>query len=561
MINSIKTYLNNNKAALAHHDGYKDTDCQYHSNHLHIMVVQQKKQHICMNYDYKKLQVVLRPGATVLSQKVRVPAAFAGYLTKPPKTFLGTNSNHIKLLLAEDQQYKATKAIEGPTEEHNQSTTRQTSKEKKPKMYNDIDLLLQLMKKYATADKIQLLRETTASQDKNDQDSMKDLIRLTNWNIVYKKAQAEYDFLTTLKQDENYYHTFLTAVDDSRQKTMTHQQTVDFFNDWTQEQNIDILKFILEVYSIMRMYHQKKNCLYLQGLSNAGKTFVLESLLPHKDKVGQHITSRDFCFQECLTKPVIMINELTIQNQGEAEQYKNILGGEPTYINIKNRNAELLYRKPVFLTSNLPIWRFVSNDRQPLLNRMFSYMNLSTSQVIKKYTQYGVPSTNFWRTAFLNISELETALNIPSNENFLNYKPEFQKYLTKDAQSITDTDILLQNLQKCPLSLVPGPSNQQQETETTTDSITIMATEPPTTDFADKSGQTGMSLMDTTPIPPTKMLPANKREETTQTQKIQEIHYYDVQKDDKENPMSEANINNNAAHNSDNETPDEQEDS
>ena len=199
----------------------------------------------------------------------------------------------------------------------------------------------------------------------------------------------------------------------------------------------------MEVYSILRMYHPKKNTLYLQGTSNAGKTYVLESLVPHKDKVGQHITSRDFCFQECINKPVIMINEITLQNQTESEQYKNILGGEPTYINLKNRNAELLYRKPVFFTSNLPIWRFVSNDRQPLINRMFAHMNLTASQVIKKYTAHGVPSTQFWRTAFQNISELEEALQTPKNENFMATKTTLAKYITPDAQTITDPDILL----------------------------------------------------------------------------------------------------------------------
>ena len=308
---------------------------------------------------------------------------------------------------------------------------------------------------------------------------------------------------------------------------------------------------------------QKKNTLYLQGTSNAGKTYVLESLVPHKDKVGQHITSRDFCFQECINKPVIMINELTLQNQTESEQYKNILGGEPTYINLKNRNAELLYRKPVFLTSNLPIWRFVSNDRQPLMNRMFSHMNLTASQVIKKYTQHGVPSTNFWRTAFQNISELEEALQTPKNENFLTSKPTLAKYLTPDAQSITDPDILLQQLQKCPLSPVPGTSSHQTEQDTNSDSSTIMdethQTEPQqTNNLIDKSGQTGQSLMDTTPIQPTKMLPPNKREEQTQTQQVKEIAYFDVQKDDKANPLSAINIDNNARHQSDEDTPDDE---
>lgn len=70
-------------------------------------------------------------------------------------------------------------------------------------------------------------------------------------------------------------------------------------------------------------------------------------ILPQKDKVGSHITSKEFAFQECTKKSVILINELTLANQSEAELYKNILGGESTYINVKGKPAELLERKPV----------------------------------------------------------------------------------------------------------------------------------------------------------------------------------------------------------------------
>ena len=188
IINTIKTYVNNNKTAIAHHDGVKDNQCQYHTHHLHLMVQQQKKQHICNNYDYKKLQVGLRPSVTVMAQKIRSPQAFAGYLTRHPKTFLGTNTPHIKLLIADNQQSEAAKSTEpDQTDQLQQSTSRQQPTEKKPKMYKDIDTLLQLMKRYSTPDKIQLLRETTNADNQTDKENMKDLIRLNNWNIIYKK--------------------------------------------------------------------------------------------------------------------------------------------------------------------------------------------------------------------------------------------------------------------------------------------------------------------------------------------------------------------------------------
>ena len=186
--------------------------------------------------------------------------------------------------------------------------------------------------------------------------TLKTMIGSNNWNMIYRKAQEEYKFSISVRTPQNYCHTFIQDVDDTHQKTMTKCMT-NFTVEWCVEQSIGLMLFILQIYSIPRKLHPKINTLYLQRASNARKTYVLEGLVRHKDKVGSHILSKDFPFQECLIRPIILINELTLQNQSEAELYKNILGGEPIHIKIKNKLAEILYRKPVFITSKQPIPR------------------------------------------------------------------------------------------------------------------------------------------------------------------------------------------------------------
>ena len=66
--------------------------------------------------------------------------------------------------------------------------------------------------------------------------------------------------------------------------------------------------------------------------------------------------------------------------------------------------------------------------------------------------------------------------------------------------------------------------------------------------------------MDTTPIERIIQPPTNKIDQEIQAQKILEVAFYDAKEDDKNNPMSEININQNAAHNSDEDTPEEEED-
>ena len=95
--------MNTNKFATAHHDGTKDPNCNYHNNHLHLMVaITTNEKHIQHSYSYRQLQRNIQP-AKIYSQKNKQPPNFTGYLLKPLKTYIGTNTEHIRLLMLENQ--------------------------------------------------------------------------------------------------------------------------------------------------------------------------------------------------------------------------------------------------------------------------------------------------------------------------------------------------------------------------------------------------------------------------------------------------------------------------
>ena len=86
-------------------------------------------------------------------------------------------------------------------------------------MYLDIQTLLQIMKIYKTADKVQLLKEANLAKEETHKQQLKDLIRSNQWNTIYRKAQEEYNFIQTLQDNTtSYCHTFMTDVDDSLQQ-------------------------------------------------------------------------------------------------------------------------------------------------------------------------------------------------------------------------------------------------------------------------------------------------------------------------------------------------------
>ena len=72
-------------------------------------------------------------------------------------------------------------------------------------------------------------------------------------------------------------------------------------------------------------------------------------------------------------------------------------------------------RKPVFITSNIPIWTFVSNEAQPLRNRMYSHMYLKTSSTAQQYNKKGTPNFRYFQTVFRTIEIILSFFNIPLN--------------------------------------------------------------------------------------------------------------------------------------------------
>ena len=258
------------------------------------------------------------------------------------------------------------------------------------------------MQKYDTADRTTLQGRIHLENNQEDAEILKTLIRSSSWPKIYKTATDERTFTMVTTDKKTYYDVFM-AIDTNQenlqepQKKLTLQQTTQLMEDWTKEQGIDLLEFQLKIYAIIKQTHPPKNTLYLQGQSNAGKTYITNSLIPNKDKIGSHISSKEFPFMECVNKNLILINELTIKDQAEAELYKNILGGEATFVNIKNKPGELLYRKPVIITSNELLWRYITNERLAFLNRMFPYLHLKESTQIKKYTPHGIPTPRYWQ--------------------------------------------------------------------------------------------------------------------------------------------------------------------
>ncbi|KAL4221787.1 hypothetical protein ACF0H5_020041 [Mactra antiquata] len=152
---------------------------------------------------------------------------------------------------------------------------------------------------------------------------------------------------------------------------LTWEETQRFFYYWCLEQRINPNELIMDMHRVLRQTDNKNNTLYFQGSSNAGKTYLTKLLIPVDTIAGYHTTSKEFPFGDAVYQPIILINELTIESAAKAELYKNVLGVEPTQINIKNTPSQIMTRRPVILTTNNNIWKYVSNETQAFINRCY----------------------------------------------------------------------------------------------------------------------------------------------------------------------------------------------
>jgi len=96
----------------------------------------------------------------------------------------------------------------------------------------------------------------------------------------------------------------------------------------------------------------------IQGVSNGGKTYWMSPLVTQNHLKGQTIPSQDFKFMNCIGKEIIEIPESTLSKIDEVEEFKKII------------------------TKTVP-WKYYSEVKQTLQNRMFAYTVNKRSEVLE----------------------------------------------------------------------------------------------------------------------------------------------------------------------------------
>lgn len=154
-----------------------------------------------------------------------------------------------------------------------------------------------------------------------------------------------------------------------------NMENVQWLENMLQKNNINPAEFLAWFELIADKKLNKVNTFVLEGPTGTGKTLTLQSLLKNLNTatVTRSGDANQFHFQNLLYKNMAILEEPRI-SQATVEEYELLLEGAEFEINVKNRDMQLLARKPIFISTIRDIGYWVpQTDSDALKARTKTY--------------------------------------------------------------------------------------------------------------------------------------------------------------------------------------------
>jgi hypothetical protein len=176
--------------------------------------------------------------------------------------------------------------------------------------------------------------------------------------------------LQTIK-NQHYY----TIMHNNCEIQKIQQCNIRWLSMMFESNGINIADFFAHFLLIHSTNITKINTFILKGPTNTGKSLLLNLLL-HDTKPTRIARERDksnFHLDQ-LPNSTAVIFEEPIIDQTTIGTWKLLLEGAPIPTDMKHADKELINRLPIFITTNQPLWNWVSTDDiAPIQQRIFQY--------------------------------------------------------------------------------------------------------------------------------------------------------------------------------------------
>jgi hypothetical protein len=242
-----------------------------------------------------------------------------------------------------------------------------------PLQVKDLIALMKLRRKYTTTELLEYL-ETDENATFNELATLTDYYSHPQYLSIANKAD---DCIKRMVRGWNIFKTFdefeaRVCGEDGDDEYYSVMETETWVEDIAMHNHIKTSDLGRSVASVLLKSETKKNCLWITGPSNAGKSVFTRSIVDIYPIHGQLLKSTDFMFQDCKDVPIIYSEE-TIVTRDVVSDFKKVSEGAPIHANKKHSPLFVLKRTPMVCCSNERPETNVSSECTALHNRMFVY--------------------------------------------------------------------------------------------------------------------------------------------------------------------------------------------
>ncbi len=175
---------------------------------------------------------------------------------------------------------------------------------------------------------------------------MKKLCRWTfeDFNAFYKRKDCYPIFMAGYIPFEDKYYTVTESIE-----IMEQLLYYQFDGD-----DDEVRNFLYHLYIVLERKTPKLNTLLIQSPPSAGKNFFIDAYLCYLLNRGQFMRANrtnNFAFQQAYGKRVIVWDEPNYE-ASMTDTLKMICGGGDYNVNVKNRDAQQVFRTPIIILTN-----------------------------------------------------------------------------------------------------------------------------------------------------------------------------------------------------------------
>ncbi len=338
-------------------------------------------------------------------------------------------------------------------------------KNKKSKTDTRVEGMVRLYQQYKNQNFKKLMAAVVMSKDPADMTIVREVNRSSNRVKILEAAMMEFSLFYAGNQNPepvmSLYSTSGYMV--NKYKSMTVFQTLNLLNTWCDEMGESMFGFLTHCYLILACKLKKMNCLLLEGVSNAGKTYWIECMLkPIEDHVGRVLSNEEkFRYGYLEGMSVARCEEFGLLTRATADDFKQIAGGQTFQANVKHKSPVMVDRLPMIVTTNHTLWKLIPHERQAILNRCIRYQLNKSANCLKESKLE--PNSDLFKYCFeyfeeegLTCNEEDGQLNVSFKNPGLNEKNVmsmfaawiFEKLLLEDEENEHESEFHKEWMQK-----------------------------------------------------------------------------------------------------------------